>query len=129
MCRLLLSQPEGFSAPMWGFAIAAIGSVSFLIAAIGVKRGNLLTSKPLVYLGRISYGLYIFHGAALVVATHIVPPSSNVVFWPLFAIVALALTLVASAASYHWLESGFLHRKKHYEVIRTAPVFNKTIAA
>src|SRR6202158_1313156 len=107
-CHLLLSRPEGFAAPMWGFTIAAIGSVAFLIAAIGVKRGNLLTSAPIVYLGRISYGLYIFHGAALVVATHIVPASSDLVFSPLSSMVAFALTLAASAASYRWLESGFL---------------------
>lgn len=127
-CHLLLSRPEGFAAPMWGFSIAAVGSVAFLIAAIGVKRGNLLTSAPLVYLGRISYGLYIFHGAALVAASHIIPASSNVVFWPLFSIVAFALTLAASAASYRWLESGFLRRKKRYEVIRTVPVFRNAAA-
>jgi peptidoglycan/LPS O-acetylase OafA/YrhL len=127
-CHLLLSRPEGFAAPMWGFSIAAIGSVSFLIAAIGVKRGNLLTSRPLIYLGRISYGLYIFHGAGLVVAMHIVPAASNVVFWPLFSVVAFALTLAASAASYRWLESGFLRRKKRYEVIRTGPVFKNAAA-
>ena len=127
-CHLLLSRPEGFAAPMWGFTIAAIGSVAFLIAAIGVKRGNLLTSAPIVYLGRISYGLYIFHGAALVVATHIVPASSNLVFWPLFSMVAFALTLAASAASYRWLESGFLRLKRRYEVIRSGPVI-KTVAA
>jgi peptidoglycan/LPS O-acetylase OafA/YrhL len=127
-CHLLLSRPEGFAAPMWGFTIAAIGSVAFLIAAIGVKRGNILTSAPIVYLGRISYGLYIFHGAALVAAMHIVPASSNVVFWPLLCIVAFAITLALSAASYRWLESGFLRWKKRYEVIRTSPPF-KTIAA
>ena len=127
-CHLLLSRPEGFAAPMWGFSIAALGSVSFLIAAIGVKRGNLLTSRPIIYLGRISYGLYIFHGAALVAAMHIVPPSSNIVFWPLLFIVAFTLTLAASAASYRWLESGFLRRKKRYEAIRTVPVFKNAAA-
>jgi peptidoglycan/LPS O-acetylase OafA/YrhL len=128
-CHLLLSHPEGYLAPMWGFSIAAVGSVALLVAAIGVKRGNLLTSRPVVYLGRISYGLYIFHGAALVAASHIVPASSNAVFWPLLVIVAFSLTLAASAASYRWLESGFLRRKRRYEVIRSGPVFNKTIAA
>ena len=127
-CHLLLSRPEGFAAPMWGFSIAAIGSVSFLIAAIGVKPGNLLTIRPLVYLGRISYGLYIFHGAGLVIAMHIVPASSNAIFWPLFSIVAFFLTLAASAASYRWLESGFLRAKTRYEVIRTSSVFKNAAA-
>ncbi len=128
MCHLLLSRPEGFAAPMWGFTIAAVGSVAFLVAAIGVKPGGLLTSSALVYMGRISYGMYIFHGAALVLASHLVPASSDAVFWPLFAIVAFALTLAVSAASYRWLESGFLRMKKRYEVIKSAPVL-ETIAA
>jgi len=51
------------------------------------------------------------------------------VFWPLLVIVAFSLTLAASAASYRWLESGFLRRKKRYEVIRTSPVFKTTVAA
>jgi hypothetical protein len=59
---------------------------------------------------------------------HIVPASSNVIFWPLFSIVAFFLTLAASAASYRWLESGFLRAKSRYEVIRTTPVFKNAAA-
>jgi peptidoglycan/LPS O-acetylase OafA/YrhL len=128
MCHLLLSRPEGFAAPMWGFSVAAVGSVAFLVATIGVKPGAIITSPALVYLGRISYGLYVFHGAALVLATHIVPASSNAVFWPEFGIVAFAMTLALAAASYRWLESGFLRMKKRYEVIQSAPVLD-TLAA
>jgi peptidoglycan/LPS O-acetylase OafA/YrhL len=121
-CHLYLARPEGFAIPMWGFTMAALGAASFLIAAIGVRKDCLLTNPILVYLGRISYGLYIFHGAALVVAQRIVPASSDLVFWPLFAIVAFALTLAVSAVSYRWLESWFLNLKKRYEVIRSAPL-------
>ena len=127
-CHLYLARPEGFELPMLGFTMAAIGAGAFLIAAIGVKRGALLTSPALVYLGRISYGLYIFHGAALVAAQHIVPAASDAMFWPLFTIVALVLTVAISAASYRWLESGFLRFKKKYEVISTAPPA-RTLAA
>jgi peptidoglycan/LPS O-acetylase OafA/YrhL len=128
MCHLYLSRPEGFALPMWGFSMAALGAASFLLAAIGVNRGAMLTNPVFVYLGRISYGLYIFHGAALVIAWHIVPASSNVVYWPLFAIVAFGLTLAASAASYRWIESEFLKLKKRYEVIHSAPLIEKLAA-
>jgi peptidoglycan/LPS O-acetylase OafA/YrhL len=109
--------------------MAAIGAGAFLMAAIGVKRGGPLTNPALIYMGRISYGLYVFHGAALVVARHIVPSSSpDVVFWPLLAIVAFGLTLAASAASYRWLECWFLKLKRRYEVIRSAPLIEKLAA-
>jgi peptidoglycan/LPS O-acetylase OafA/YrhL len=128
MCHLYLARPEGFAIPMWGFSMAAIGAAVFLLAAIGVKRGGPLTNPALVYMGRLSYGLYVFHGAALVVARHIVPASSDIVFWPLFAIVAFGLTLAASVASYRWLESWFLKLKGRYEVIRSAPLIEKLAA-
>src|SRR5258708_16721674 len=67
-CHLLLSRPEGFAAPMWGFTIAAVGSVAFLVAAIGGKPGGLLTSSPFIYMGRISYGIENLHGSGLGIA-------------------------------------------------------------
>lgn len=129
ICNLYLAKPEGFALPMMGFTMSAIGAAAFLIAAIGIKRGALLTNPALVYLGRISYGLYVFHGAALVAAQHIVPPGPDVVFWPLFVIVAFAMTVAVSAASYRWLESGFLKLKSRYEVVDSAPLTQSRAAA
>jgi peptidoglycan/LPS O-acetylase OafA/YrhL len=70
----------------------------------------------------MSYGLYVFHGAALAVASRIVPPGPDIVFWPVLAMVAFGLTLAFSVASYRWLESPFLRMKKNYEVVNSAPV-------
>jgi peptidoglycan/LPS O-acetylase OafA/YrhL len=122
LCHLYRVHPEGIALPMMGFSMAAIGSAAFLFAAIGVKHGGILTSRACVYLGRISYGLYIFHGAALVVAGHIVPALPDRVFWPVLSMVGFSLTLTLAAASYRWLETPFLRFKKRYEVVRSAPL-------
>ena len=124
MCHLYRMHSEGFAPPMVGFAMAAIGAAAFLFAAIGIKEGGILTKPTSVYLGRISYGLYIFHGAALVLAAHILPALPDPAFWPALSILGFGLTLALSTASYRWLESPFLRLKKRYEVISAAPVIS-----
>jgi peptidoglycan/LPS O-acetylase OafA/YrhL len=122
LCHLYRMQPEGFAAPMWGFTIAAVGAAAFLFAAIGIRRGSILTNPLFTQLGRISYGMYVFHGAALVIANRIVPASPDPVFWPVLAMVGFALTLALAVVSYRWIESPFLRVKKRYEVVKSAPV-------
>jgi len=127
LCHLYSMAPEGLIAPLFGFSLASLGAAVFLFASIGVKRGTLLTHPYCVQLGRMSYGLYVFHGAALAVASRIVPPGPDIVFWPVLIIVAFGLTLAFSVASYRWLESPFLRLKKNYEVVKSAPVVPVTM--
>ena len=121
LCHLYRMHPEGFAAPMWGFSMAAVGAAAFLVAAIGIRRGTILTNPVFTQLGRISYGMYVFHGAALVIASRIVPASPDPVFWPVFAMLGFGITFMLSVASYRWIESPFLKLKKRYEVVKSAP--------
>ena len=58
---------SGFDAPAWGgiiYALTAMASVWFIGTAAKGFRGPIgwfLTSAPIVYIGRISYGLYVIH--------------------------------------------------------------------
>jgi peptidoglycan/LPS O-acetylase OafA/YrhL len=128
-CHLYRMQPEGLANPMLGFAMAAIGAAAFLFAAIGTRQGGILTNPVTVYLGRISYGLYVFHGAALVMASRLVPGGMpNSIFWPTFTIVGFVVAAGLSVASYRWIESPFLRMKKRYEVVTSAPVITAMAA-
>jgi peptidoglycan/LPS O-acetylase OafA/YrhL len=122
LCHLYRMYPEGVAAPMWGFTLAAIGAAAFLFATIGVERSSILTNPLCVHLGRISYGMYVFHGAALVIAARVVPASPDLVFWPVLILIGFGLTLTFSVASYRWIENPFLRVKKRYEVVRSAPL-------
>jgi peptidoglycan/LPS O-acetylase OafA/YrhL len=85
--------------------IAATITTAVLIVAIESARGGpvnrLLSSSPAVYLGKISYGTYLWHWPVIVVAVAVIDKGLS----PLstFAISALLATGLASL-SYHLIE-------------------------
>lgn len=92
--------------------LVAIG-VAFLISWIATNQERRLVLaldwKPLEYLGKISYGLYVWQGIFTGngnIDSHHWPPQP-------FAI-GVALTLVVSVISYHWFEMPFLRMKKRF---------------
>lgn len=95
------------------YFVSALASVLLLLAVLQ-KNTRLLALPPftwLVYLGRISYGLYIFHLFALaLVAKQLVLPlgfESRLVF-------SFLLTVLLAAISYRVLEQPFLRLKKRF---------------
>ncbi len=79
-----------------------------------------LDARPLRYLGRISYGVYLYHTAFVLMTKRalaglgVTPDSTG--FHAIALIATLALTLAAAALSFHTLETRFLALKR-----RTAP--------
>lgn len=85
--------------------------------------GRLLRAAPLVFVGRISYGLYVYHP--------IVPPSVKFLAgrlgillptgkWEVFLLYT-ALTVIVSAISWYMLERPINALKRHFEYDRPAP--------
>jgi peptidoglycan/LPS O-acetylase OafA/YrhL len=99
-----------------------VGCILLFLSFLGEPR--LGASRLLVYLGRISYGLYVFHWICLRVAvralrhfTHgyLPKPLTN-----LFEILlALCLTIACAAASYRFFEAPILRYKNRFEFVRT----------
>jgi peptidoglycan/LPS O-acetylase OafA/YrhL len=114
-------------APFWGTLLGrplvAIGAAGMLIATIGAPGAGAraLTSSALTYLGRISYGLYVYHAAGLLVARHLIRATS-VKGFAAYALTGFAFTVVFSSISYRWLESPFLQLKERFAVVRSRPV-------
>lgn len=78
------------------YPIAAASALAILYSSLGVP----MKSRVLGYLGKISFGLYVFHAAVL----KLVP----------FAPAALLVTIVAAAVSYRFLEAPFLRLKERF---------------
>ena len=105
------------------YLATASASAMLLVAALRTEAKFLL-ARPfswLVYLGRISYGLYVFHllGLALVPKLLIMNLGIPVNF-EARVLLSFLLTVLLAAASYRWLEQPFLRMKKRFSRVRTA---------
>jgi peptidoglycan/LPS O-acetylase OafA/YrhL len=72
------------------------------------------------YLGKISYGFYVFHIAALVIAGKAVG-LVGAPAWIAFP-AGLALTIASAALSYAVYEKPFLRLKERFEQVKARPV-------
>lgn len=106
-----------------GRPLVAIAAAGLLVAVIGAPSAGarVLSNTGLTYLGRISYGLYVYHMAGLMIAEHFVRTNSVRKF-AAYAFSGFALTLIFSILSYRWLESPFLKLKERFTVVRSRPV-------
>jgi peptidoglycan/LPS O-acetylase OafA/YrhL len=80
-----------------------------------------LEVKPLRYLGKISYGLYMYHPIAIVLAlqtTLWLSASSNVLIYTL----SLILTILLAGVSYKFFESYFLNLKTNFTRVSSGDV-------
>lgn len=83
-------------------------------------------AKPLAYLGKISYGLYLYHLPTLVLvgnlAQRVMSDTKQGVKSALIFVLALAITLIASIISFEVFEKPFLVLKKRFSIILSRPV-------
>lgn len=102
-----------------GYPMVAIGGVLLLLE---VLREGAKPARALVYLGRISYGLYVFHVLGLTISDYVVPnQTANLARYGLRVFVALALTTTMAAISYRWLETPFLKLKQRFTYVLSRP--------
>jgi peptidoglycan/LPS O-acetylase OafA/YrhL len=103
---------KGLMVPV--YLVVAMGCAAFMVAIIGFE--GWARNEWLCYLGKISYGLYVLHAAVTILVisafggnhqSWIIPP------------VALVLTILLTAASYHWVETPFLKMKARFQKIRS----------
>jgi peptidoglycan/LPS O-acetylase OafA/YrhL len=116
------SSPPKFST--WklalGHPLTALASAAILLSVMGSQH-PFLRNRLLLYLGKISYGLYVLHEFAHVCAVRLIRASTPL---PVIvqSIAGLALTILLAAASYRWLESPFLRLKERFAHVQSRPV-------
>jgi peptidoglycan/LPS O-acetylase OafA/YrhL len=100
---------------VWGYSLINLLSALGIICALqGAGVARCLNVKPLVWVGKISYGIYVYHlpllliGIALLSHLQIVPDGGGRL---VFFIVWVAVVLLVSAASFYWFEVLFLRLK------------------
>lgn len=124
-CMLVLGGTCGAPANanvLWQYPLAAVACIAIILGLMRMRPASAhlgRTMRAFVYLGRISYGLYVFHIAAVrfsgVRLTH---SMSQLV---LRLAEAFLLSLVAAVLSYRFLESPFLRLKDKYSFVASSP--------
>lgn len=104
---------------VWGYSLINLLSMLGIICTLqGLTSTRFLAHRPLVEVGRVSYGIYVYHVPLLVAAKWTlswsgVAPLSSAAQLGVFA-VYLACVILLSVASYRWLESPFLTLKDYW---------------
>lgn len=82
-----------------------------------------LFSRPLAFLGKTSYGLYVYHFLAIQVSSKVFSvDSSNYWQWVLAVFfLPLLLTIIISSISYLLLEKPFLRIKDRFAIVASRP--------
>jgi len=106
------------------YFLIGLSSACILIAVLNSDLAkSFLSKKPFVFLGKRSYGLYVYHLLANLIAVKIaglfpaVPSSALALF-----LYSLFITIIISIISYKIIEVPFLRWKKKFEVIVSRPI-------
>jgi peptidoglycan/LPS O-acetylase OafA/YrhL len=109
-----------------GYLMVNLGCLLLFLGFLGAEAPS--RWKPVIYLGKISYGLYVFHWGFLSLfdklSLLLQPRFPQLTPWivPLRTVPAFLCTVVLAALSYRFFEQPFLRYKRRFEVIRTRPV-------
>jgi peptidoglycan/LPS O-acetylase OafA/YrhL len=102
--------------------------ILFLVVILNVSTNSrsilILENKVLDYLGRISYGIYVYHMLIISILAMLLHPYLSVIgsvdFYVLMYASVVFATLAISSISYFYYESRFLKLKKSYAVVNSS---------
>jgi peptidoglycan/LPS O-acetylase OafA/YrhL len=115
---------------LWQYLATAAGFTLILDAALTAAPNPfawLLSRQPLAWLGKVSYGLYVYHLLSLDIGLLLADQvqrrlGASRVSLPLLQVgISLTLTVIMAAFSYSLLESYFLRMKQRFSHVRSGP--------
>ncbi len=99
------------------YPLVVLGCVALLVAFLDSGW----RSRTLEYLGRISYGLYVYHMTCIYLTDRYLGGEPGLMHAGLRIFVSLGLTLSFAAVSYRLIEQPFLRLKSRFTVIESRP--------
>lgn len=103
-----------------GYSFVALGCAALLLSLFGANPNKF--PPAVIYLGRISYGLYVYHLLGLDGAKWIAEHYFTFSYRDsIGTLLGLSFTIALAAASFRYFESPFLRAKRKLEYVRTIP--------
>jgi peptidoglycan/LPS O-acetylase OafA/YrhL len=116
------AAPWGYGLPWRGtlisYPVVAAGSTAIVLASIGMS----VRMGMLEYLGKISYGLYVYHTACIWITDRFLHIRNGLAHMCVREVVALGLTVGIAALSYGLIEKPFLNLKRRFTYVHSRPV-------
>ena len=115
---------------IWQLLFVDLASCLLIYSALySSSLKKFLSMKPLPWLGKISFGLYVFHYLMLdVTNVHIMPffiakfhLVQSLGYWFFTGFIALSVTVLCATISYYAFEKHFLKLKTRFTVIASRP--------
>ena len=106
-----------FHYPFYSFLFGII----IINLAENKKLKNILEWNPINYLGKISYGIYMYHFIVLIPVLMLVSNLNldyNIVIYGLIT----SITIAISSLSYHYFETNFLKMKTKYSFLKSGKI-------
>lgn len=117
MCYWLLENrtiywTDHWMLAVWNPLISIPGGALIYCCLQPTKRVSILRSRPAIWLGDISYGIYLWHFPVLLVTSSYLPQWNNTAGGGLLALATLLFfTLILAQASYTFIEKPAMTRK------------------
>ncbi len=115
----------------WQLLAVDVASCLLIYSALHSSRlGKILSIKPLRWLGKISFGLYMFHAIVIAAMTSYVIPylghkqlsEYSFFVWVLVFLAGLLVTILCATISYYGFEKHFLKLKHRYTLVASRPI-------
>lgn len=101
------------------YPLATLACAILLLSVL--RPGTKPSNRVLVKLGRISYGLYVYHALGVTVVKTFWPAAPVLPVVLLQFTLAFVVTTLAALFSYRYLESPFLRLKDRFTYVRSRP--------
>jgi peptidoglycan/LPS O-acetylase OafA/YrhL len=101
------------------FPVVAMCCTLILLGVLGI---SIQLPRFLVYLGKISYGLYVYHQLGNFLSGKVIPVHVLFLQLALRPVLALGFTILLASASYAFLEKPFLKLKERFTRVDSRPI-------
>jgi peptidoglycan/LPS O-acetylase OafA/YrhL len=113
-------RASGGAEMMIGYALVALGCAAILHGICMIGPSSM--PRWATYLGKISYGLYVYHVLAIEFSQVVLASLRGIASVAASGALALLLTISAAILSFNYLESPFLRLKRRFEIVHSRPI-------